>query len=285
MSITLAFLALFGAALSDFTFKRFATFKNTSMGMLFMIVGITSFTVLFCIHIQWTPLPATLFWGILGGVFSVVANLFLVRSMFYQSAGICSTVYRLNMVPVAFGAWLLLGETIPLHKWLGIALAVGVIFCFRPHETDAEKQTRSLAMAKKGLLLCINACILRAGNGLVFKVGLRHGVDSTALTAVTALCWVVGGLIYGLFYEDRRYFKATKLHLEYGIISGVLSFIIIFSTAKALSFGNASVVLPIAQMSFPVTFIMSVLFMKEPVTRLKCLGMFLAFLAIFLLSR
>ncbi len=284
MAIAFAFLALIGAALSDFTLKRFATFKNTSMGMLFLIMGVTSFCSMFLFHIQWTPLPATLFWGLLAGALSVVANIFLFRSMRYQSGGVCSTIFRLNMVPAALGAWLLLGEVIPWYKWIGIAVAVGVVFCFQQSDNPDDRKNRTLHMARRGLILCVIASFLRAAHGIVLKVGQFHGADSSGLMAMISLCWIVGGAIFGLLPEERRQFHLTSVHLRYGVIAGVLSFVIIYGTALALSYGNASVVLPIAQMSFPLTFVFTVLFLKERMTVLKFAGMLLAILAIALLS-
>lgn len=52
----------------------------------------------------------TLFWGCASGFLSVSANILLIEAMGIQSAGICSTVYRLNLGPAVLGAWLLLEE-------------------------------------------------------------------------------------------------------------------------------------------------------------------------------
>ncbi len=49
----------------------------------------------------------TLFWGCASGFLSVSANILLIEAMGMQSAGICSTIYRLNLVPAVLGAWLL----------------------------------------------------------------------------------------------------------------------------------------------------------------------------------
>jgi uncharacterized membrane protein len=52
----------------------------------------------------------------------------------------------------------------------------------------------------------------------------------------------------------------------------------------ALSVGNASIVLSIAQMSFLLTFILSVIFLKEKVTLFKLLAMVCGVGAILLLT-
>ena len=53
--------------------------------------------------------------------------------------------------------------------------------------------------------------------------------------------------------------------------------------ALALEVGNASVALPIAQMSFPVTFLLRIIVLKESVTRWKLLGVVLSIAAVLLL--
>ena len=53
--------------------------------------------------------------------------------------------------------------------------------------------------------------------------------------------------------------------------------------ALAVKAGNVSITLPIAQMSFPVTFMLSIFCLKEPVTKWKILGVILSIGAVLLL--
>jgi uncharacterized membrane protein len=55
--------------------------------------------------------------------------------------------------------------------------------------------------------------------------------------------------------------------------------------AKSIAVGDVSVVIPIAQMSFIATFILSIIFLKEKVNFPKIAGIILGIAAIILLSR
>ena len=122
LAIVFAFCSLCCSALNDFIFKLFAD-KPQSRGLFAMLVGVIWTVVMALLPMDWTHWKATVIWGIISGFFSIAANLMLIEAMGMQSAGICSTIYRLNLVPVVFGAWILLGETISVLNWLGIVLA------------------------------------------------------------------------------------------------------------------------------------------------------------------
>ena len=69
-----------------------------------------------------------------------------------------------------------------------------------------------------------------------------------------------------------------------GVISGLFVAGIVFFMASALKYGNASIVLTIAQMSFIGTLILSVIFLKEKLDAKKITGMICGIGAILLLS-
>ena len=75
-----------------------------------------------------------------------------------------------------------------------------------------------------------------------------------------------------------------KKLVGYGILSGTLVAGITVTMAKSLNAGHASVVLPIMQMSFLLTGILSVIFLKEKVTAMKIVALLLGVAAVLLLS-
>ena len=78
--------------------------------------------------------------------------------------------------------------------------------------------------------------------------------------------------------DDRR--KMWR----YGLISGVLVTGITITMAQALLLGNASVVLPIAQMSFLLTGILGMILLKEKLTLMRAIALFFGVAAILLLT-
>ena len=131
------------------------------------VIGIVwGILVPICFPIDWSSWKAIVLWGSITGFFSITANLLLIEAMGLQSAGVCSTIYRLNLVPVVFGAWILLGERVTLIHWIGIVFAVGAVLCFLTLPKDADK--KDLKKAKLGIYMVILASFLRAAMGISF---------------------------------------------------------------------------------------------------------------------
>ena len=124
MGIVFAFCSLICSALNDFLFKLFANNKGNK-GFFMAIVGAVWCIALFCTPFQFrNNLWLTILWGSISGLCSFSANVLLIQSMSHQSATICSTVYRLNLVAVVLGAALLLGESLTLLQYGCVILAV-----------------------------------------------------------------------------------------------------------------------------------------------------------------
>ena len=280
MAAIYALFCLLCSSGNDFVFKLFAQ-KTRSRGIFCALIGIFwGLLTLLCFKIDWTTWQSTLIWGSVIGFFSIVANLLLIESMGMQSAGVCSTIYRLNLVPVVFGAWLLLGEKVTWLQWIGIALALGAVLCFLTLSGNQDSQSKKLA--RLGILIVVLAALLRAAMGISYKYAYAANADEFGITAVIAVFWVIGGLLYALIREKKQ-IKVDKTMLVFGFVSGMFVAGITIFMALALKVGNASVALPIAQMSFPVTFLLSIIVLKESVTRWKLLGVVLSIAAVLLL--
>lgn len=280
MAVLYAVLCLLCSAGNDFLFKLFAR-KPRSRGIFCTLIGIfwTVLTII-CFPVDFvTNWQATLVWGCIIGTFSIVANILLIEAMGFQSAGVCSTIYRLNLVPVVFGAWLLLGERVSTIHWIGICLAVAAVLCFM---TISDTDRKNLKRAKLGLYMVILAALLRAGMGISYKYAFIHHADQYGFVVITGFFWIIGGLIYAFVQKTERV-ALDKSMLFYGGLSGIFVAGITLLMAFAVKYGDASITLPIAQMSFPVTFLLSILFLKERITVWKGLGVILSVGAVFLL--
>ena len=229
---------------------------------------------------DWSNFAATVKWGCITGFFSITANLLLIEAMGYQSAGVCSTIYRLNLVPVVFGAWLLLGEKVSWIHWIGICFAICAVLCFLTLPASDDKSNQKLA--RLGVYMVIFAALLRAAMGLSYKFAFAEQANEYGMTVIIGLCWVVGGLIYSGIRE-RRQIAVDRSLVFYGCLSGLFVSGITIFMALAVKNGDASITLPIAQMSFPITFLLSIFCLKESVTKWKVLGVIFSIAAVLLL--
>ncbi len=279
MAIVYALCCLMCAALNDFIFKLFAR-RRRPRGLFAALIGIVWLLASLLLPVDWSHRGTTLLWGGLSGLLSIAANLLLIEAMGMQSAGICSTVFRLNLVPVVFFAWLLLGERISALQWGGIACAIGAIFCFLP--VSRVRNSRLARFARLGIFLAICAALLRAGMGIAYKYAFLNGADRNGIVLVNSLFWIVGGFWYSLIRE-RRQIGVDRAMLGYSVMSGGFVVGIVFFMAASLQYGEAGIVLPIMQMSFPVTMLFGTLFLKEPVSSRQLVGTGLGILAVLLL--
>ena len=116
------------------------------------------------------------------------------------------------------------------------------------------------------LLVMITAAFMRSGMGLSYRYGFLHGADEKYVVVVNSLFWIFGGVVYAFWRErDRQNSDSSELKklFGYGIFSGLLASGIVLTMAQALKAGSASVVLPIAQMSFLVTGALGICFLHE----------------------
>lgn len=284
MAIFWAFACMFFAACNDLLFKFFAG-KNRGNGFFVSVVGVVWLVVaLIPALLGQAPADwrATIIWGCISGFFSLAGNIMMLDAMRSLDVGVCSTIYRLNLVPVTVGAALILNENITPIQYVGIAAACLAILAFIPRNQSEVK--RKLGWA---FIVMIIASLLRAGMGLSYRYGFLHGASEKYVVVINSLFWIFGGVLYA-FWRERHlmpYNKQDWKNLFFlGGLSGALVTGIVITMALMLKLGNASVVLPIAQMSFLVTGALGIWLFKERLTVSKAMAFILGVAAVLLLS-
>ncbi len=283
LALFYTFCCLGCSALNDLCFKFFAR-KERSRGLFVSAIGVVG-TLLFCflpdkVGANW---QMTLLWGVICGIFSAVGNILLIESMTNLSAGVCSTIYRLNLALVVPLSMLFFGETLNPGKWTGVALAIAAVLAFLPAPGKKAGGTENKKTLLLPMIMIITASIFRAGLGLACKYGPMVGASPNGINLIIEIIWIFSGLIY-FFAKERATCRPDMKLISYGVVSGIMVAGIIFFMVLALRYGNASIVLPIAQMSFLATFILSVIFLKEKVTALKIFALLCGVGAMILLT-
>lgn len=175
-----------------------------------------------------------------------------------------------------------LNETITWYNAVGIVCATVAVLCFMSNPGDRKHASVAKRAVTLGLFMVITASFLRAGQGLSSKYATVFEADIGGVMLVNAVFWIVGGLLYALLRE-RNLMKMDSPMIGYGVMSGGIVFGIIFFMLESTKGGNAAVVLPLQQMSFPVTLLLSVIFLHEKVTRAKLAGIVCSIAAVILL--
>ncbi len=281
LPITFAILSLAFAGLNDVVFKRYNLVER-SRGVMICATGVVwMILVLLDMALSETKVNfvvRTLPYLIGASLLLAVANILLLESLRHLEVSLGATIYRLNTIGVVVLSVLLLGESLSFYKLLGIAFGVAAaLVLYRPFGTKANSPHAHL-----GLIVVLIAALFRAGYAIVTKAGLILGVDQNTLVLVSALCWVLGGLIYAMIIERR--FSIAKAEVLYALVSGTLVYLIIKTLVLALSLGEASVVITIANMSFVMAFVTAVLLKMERFDWRKLGALSFAIVAIVLLS-
>jgi uncharacterized membrane protein len=276
----LALLSMVCAACNDFIFKLYAR-RSGPVGAYLAVIGIV-WAVVFtaCLPSRFCLLEQQTFqWGIISGVFSIVANILYVKALAREDVGVCSTIYRLNLVPAALLAFVLFKEPATATRLAAIASGAAAVLLF----SWPAGKAMARPFISSSILMVVLASFLRAGMGLSYKAGLLKGADEYGLMAINGFAWIAGGVICH-FLVDREMWRISRSTLIYGGISGMLVCGIVLFMMLALKHGDASLVLPITQMSFALTALAGIALMKEPFTARKCAGVSLGIICITLMG-
>ena len=281
-AITLALLSLAAAGLLDVSFKRYSR-KARSRGIYLAICGAAwaflqlSYYSTYEINISLDG--NTIWFGTLAGVCLAIANLTFIESLGRLNVSVGSTIYRLNTVGVVLLSLLLLGEPIGIFKVLGVLVAIVSVWmlCDSPVGKEVHGQVAVF------LWLAILASALRAVFGVIAKAGLNAGANAETVVLIYAVSWIPAGLIYGLLREKN--IKLSRDNIAYGTASGIILCLVANFLIEAMKLGDASTVVPIANLSFIVALVISVILGMEKLTWRKSQALFLAGVAIYFFAQ
>jgi len=281
-AIGFALVSLLFAGVNDVVFKRYSR-RERSRGMFVLGIGIVwGILQLLALVMQGQQLDVatpTLAFGIAAGVMVTLSNLLLLESLTHLDVSLGSTIYRLNTVGVVILSFIFLGEPLNPVKLLGIGFGViAVLYLYRDRPAHVEIHALGLFF-----WVAVSASVLRAAFGVTFKAGLSQGAHAPTMMLIAAVSWILGGFCYAWLRERRV--RITRKKLGYSALSGVLVFVIVNSLTLALERGQASIVVPIANLSFIVALALSVSLKMERFTMRKAIATVCAAVSIYLLAR
>ena len=282
-AVAFALLSLACAGVTDVVFKRFSQ-ANQSRGLYVLGIGLTWTIIQSAILLatgNGLRLDAqTVAFGLVAGLLVAISNTLLIESLTHIDVGLGSTIYRLNTIAVVVMAVLLLDEPLTGLKLTGVLLGMGaVILLFERHHEHAEARNAFLLFF--GLVLL--ASLLRACFGILSKVAVLRGVDLKAMLVVNAPVWIAVGAIYAWWRHEGM--RVTESTLKYAVVSGALICGVANFLMLAVERGQASVVVPIANMSFLVALLISAALGMERLTPRKLTAVALTVAAIAVLTQ
>jgi drug/metabolite transporter (DMT)-like permease len=216
------------------------------------------------------------FWGGFAGLFMFIGFYNFAHSLKSGSISINAPIFRLSFVITAVLAVLLLGEKLTAYKIVGIALALAAVWLLlgAPTAEDAAGRHESRSSLLRVLLATASVGI---GN-VIYKYGLQAGANPVSLIVAQGV--VVTTLGTGFVAAVDRRIRPSRAALRYAPMAAVALVFAFTFMVESLARGEASVMVPIAQMGFVVTALVGFLFLREKFTLRKGVGLVAAFAAL-----
>ncbi|HET7765634.1 MAG TPA: EamA family transporter [Burkholderiales bacterium] len=280
VAYALGALLLYGVA--DFVYKRAAaagaqphqflmvqTWFFTSLGLVY---GLASGTLAF---------GAGALWGAAAGVLVVVGYYNFAWSLRHGSVSTNATVFRLSFAVTAALAVLILGEPLTAAKLAGIALALVAAWLLLA--APGARGERADAENRASLARVVIATVAVGIASFTYKLGLLAGAAPIAL--VVAQGAVAVTLATGFAARVDGGIRPSRAALIHAPVAAVLLVCAFVFLARGLQGGEASVIVPIAQMGFVVTALLGFVLLREPFTLRKGAGLAAALAALASLAR
>jgi drug/metabolite transporter (DMT)-like permease len=260
------------AGVSDYLYKRAQTRGVQPMAFfavqsLFYNACVFAMAAYFGVQLN----LATVLYGIAAAYTGFPGMLLLLYSLRHGDATINVPIYRLSFVLTAVGAMLLLGEPARPGKLVAIVLAAGSVLLL----SNIRLLAKGIPIGGMGALLAGTA--LYGIFGLIYKSAMLAGVTPASLMVIQAplvfLTAFVAAVLGGAKKPDGAILKNAPWC---GILLSTSMFLLLVS----LQWGEASVNVPIVQLSFVFTSALAVVLLGEKLTRAKVLGILTAALAV-----
>ena len=274
-----ALLAMACYGLGDFIYKRVAAAAVRSDH--FLMTQAWFFCPIVILYALAThrlvPVPAAL-WGSLAGLFAFIGFYYFSRSLAHGAVSTNASIFRMNFIVTVFLVIVLLGEPLTAGKIAGLALALlatWLLLGAGADRTAGHEQRRSFV--EVGV-----ATLAFGASNFFHTVGLRHGaLPETLAVAQAALFMPLATLV--VYVADRK-LRPPPATFKYAIAAAIVLLAATILLLRGVAAGQASVVVPIAQMGFIVAALLGIFVLREQVTLRKSIGLVSALAALAVLA-
>jgi drug/metabolite transporter (DMT)-like permease len=279
--ILYAIVAMACYGLSDFVYKQAAA-AGIRADHFLMVQGWVFFPlVIFYAVATGTliPDPAAL-WGSVAGAFIFIGFYYFVRSLATGSVSTNASIFRMNFIVTVFLVIAFLGEPLTPSKIAGLALALLATWLLVG--AGAKAAGTSNDARRRSLVEVAVATLAFGASNFFHTVGLRHGaVPETLAVAQAALFMPLATVVV---YFAHRNLRPPLVTFKYGAAAAVVLLGATIFLLRGVASGQASVLVPIAQMGFIVAALLGIFILREPVTVRKAMGLISALAALAVLA-
>jgi drug/metabolite transporter (DMT)-like permease len=265
--------------LADWVFKRAAAsgvqaHHFLALQALFFAPGI----FLYGLTTNTLALGPPFAWGMMAGVLMFVALYNFARSLASGAVSIVAPIFRLSFaITVALAVWLL-NERLTGWKLAGLGASLVALWLLL-----AGGPASAPRITKSSVLNVLVATVTMGIVSFIYKLGvIAGGSPATVLTGQASVFLPLATLF--AIKRDRG-FHPPHGAWRHGATAAVLLLFGLVMLLAGLARGEASVLVPVAQMSFVVTAGLGFIFLREALTIRKGLGLAFAIVALTCLAR
>lgn len=279
-TIAYAIVAMVCYGISDFIYKQ-AAGRGIRADHFLMAQAwfFCPLVILYALATHALVITAAALWGSLAGVFVFVGFYFFIRSLAVGSVSTNASIFRLNFIVTAMLAIAVLGEPLTAAKIVGLVFALLATWLL----IGGGSADRAPGDARRKAFVQVGIATLAFGTSNFFHtVGLRYGANpETLAVAQAALFMPLATLV--VFLTDGRLAPPT-VTFRYGAAAAVVLLAATIFLLHSVALGQASVMVPIAQMGFIVTALLGIFVLHERITVRKLTGLACALAALAILA-
>jgi uncharacterized membrane protein len=261
---------------ADFVYKRAAAAAIRSDHFLMAQAWLfCPLVIVYALATQRLILEPAALWGSLAGVVSFIGFYYFSRSLAAGLVSINASIFRMNFIVTVFLVIGFLGEPLTLRKLAGLALALLATWLLVGARASADRAAKAARL--RSLVQVAVATLSFGASNFFHTVGLRHG--AVPETLVVAQATVFMPLATAVVYVAHRELRPSPVTFKYSIVAAILLLGATILMLRGVAAGQASVLVPIAQMGFIIAALLGIFILREPFTLRKAIGLALALAA------
>jgi len=280
--VVYAIVAMVCYGLSDFIYKQAAS-AGIRADHFLMAQGwfFCPLVILYALATHTLVLDPVALWGSLAGVFIFLGFHYFIRSLITGSVSTNASIFRMNFIVTVILVVILLGEPLTTSKMAGLALSLLAAWLLLGAGDNAERTPNKAR--RRSLVQVVIATLAFGTSNFFHTVGLRHGaVPETLAVAQAALFMPIATVV--VYFTDRTT-RVPPLTFRYGAAAAIVLLGATIFLLRGVADGQASVLVPIAQMGFIIAALLGISILGERVTIRKVVGLVSALAALAVLAK
>ena len=280
--VVYAVIAMVCYGLSDFIYKQAAS-AGIRADHFLMAQGwfFCPLVILYALATHTLVLDPVALWGSLAGVFIFIGFHYFIRSLITGSVSTNASIFRMNFIVTVILVVILLGEPLTASKIVGLALSLLAAWLLLGAGDNAERTPNEAG--RRSLVQVVIATLAFGTSNFFHTVGLRHGaVPETLAVAQAALFMPIATVV--VYFTDRT-LRAPPVTFGYGAVAAIILLGATIFLLRGVADGQASVLVPIAQMGFIIAALLGIFILCERVTIRKAVGLVSALAALAVLTK